>query len=721
MSGPQDLGDLKEFVVGFVVEAEEYLDSVNRNLVAVANALTKNRAEPRAVRELFRSLHTIKGLAAMVGAEPIVAISHEMEDILRRAERAGGRVSELTLDLLVQGTRALEERIQATSAHGVNGIPAAPTSLIEALATSKISSVASAVSEPPELVIPPEILKSFSPSDREQVSQALAEGHRVILINFEPSPENAASGLNITSIRERLSQVGELIKVVPRSMPQAPTGIVFTLLLDTQKSDEYLSETCGIPLTSIKQIQSSQPLALPASTLTLKIHTEPKSAHVEAEPAHDDASPSAGEFHETVEPEWIPTENSSIRVDIRRLDEALERLSELVVTRSKLARALGELTGRGVDTRDISAIVSENTRQLKRLRAAITKSRMVALSELFQRLPLVVRGLTKGTDKSVQLRILVGSAEVDKAVADKIFPAIVHLIRNAVDHAIETKTERRAAGKPETATISVVCDDISGSNLVLSMNDDGRGINAEAVASKSGRPVARTNEELLEQITLPGLSTQTEVSRTSGRGMGMDIVRRTVEILGGLLSLTTERGVGTTFTLQIPVSVTIVDIFSFISGGQVFAVPVSMVVEIIEVDPLRLARVPIPLPPSNSDDKQDSFNLNCESRLIQRRGEAIPYFTLESVLFRVTDTNPTRALIVNQLRGGSVAFGVDKILGQQEVVIRPLRDALVQSVAIVGATDLGDGIPTLIVDLANLGSTLGRTRTENRNALETYS
>lgn len=669
--------DLKEFVSGFILEADEHLHSVNRNLVATSEALKQGRPEPRAVRELFRSLHTIKGLASMVGAEPIVDLAHEMEGILRTADRAGGRLSERALDLLLQGTRAVEERVRLVSKAGIADLPKAPAQLLEALALEQGIGTGAGVVPQAKVELPEELDRSLSAADREQVLQAAQSGRRVVVIEFQPSPERAAQGFNITSVRERIGKLGELIKVVPRSSTVAPTGISFSLLLATAAKDDELAQAAGTEQNAVREIL----LATPALETSAEADLASATASAIAYPQ----GASQGD-------EWVPSDHSSIRVDIRRLDEALERLSALVVTRSKFARVAAELASRGVDARELNSVIAEYTRQLRRLRSAITEARMVPLSELLQRLPLVVRGITQGTDKVVNVNLQAGTAEVDKAVADKIFPAIIHLVRNAVDHALEPKGERGQAGKPEAGTISVVCDDSSGTSLIVTIQDDGRGINREAVARKAGRPVAKNDEELFEQIATPGLSTREDVTHTSGRGMGMDIVKRTVEMLGGTISLSTTSGKGTAFTLRVPVSITIVDVLSFVSGGQVFVAPVAMIDEIIEVDPAQMVKSPA------------VTGQGPEPRLIQRRGEAIPFLRLDALLERrAQDGASPKALVVNQNRG-AIAFGVDRMLGQQEVVVRPLDDALIRVTGMSGATDLGDGRPTIVLDLATLGT-----------------
>jgi two-component system chemotaxis sensor kinase CheA len=390
-----------------------------------------------------------------------------------------------------------------------------------------------------------------------------------------------------------------------------------------------------------------------------------------------------------------------VRVDVARLDDALERLSALIVTRFRLTRAIATLTASGVNTRDLVQIMNDNARQLRDLRAAIFRVRMVPVSELLDRLPLLVRGLRRATDRLVRLELDGGATELDKAVAERLFPAIVHLIRNAVDHAIEPPDERRRRDKPEEGLLRVACSARSNTRLELSISDDGRGIAREDVARRAGRDVPRSDAALLDLLCLPGLSTRDVATTTSGRGMGMDIVKRTVDQLGGELLLRTEPGVGTTFTLRVPLTLSIVDAFSFECGAQRFVVPVSMVEEIVEIDSIRMTRGPV-----------DSRSTDLGIAMIQRRGEAVPFLSLAS-LFRIGDgaTQARKALVVR--RGGeALAFGVDRMLGQQEVVVRPLEDALVRAPGIAGATDLGDGKPTLVLDLVALGAALSTGRLE---------
>jgi two-component system chemotaxis sensor kinase CheA len=286
-------------------------------------------------------------------------------------------------------------------------------------------------------------------------------------------------------------------------------------------------------------------------------------------------------------------------------------------------------------------------------------------------------------------------------VAERLFPALVHLVRNAVDHAIETPDERVRRGKPPEGLLKISCAARSDTWLELLVEDDGRGIDREAVARKARREVPTSEAALLELLCEPGLSTREVATTTSGRGMGMEIVKRTIEQLGGELFLRTQLGAGSTFILRVPLSLSIVDGFSFECREQRFVVPVASVDEIIEVDDAALVHSPA--------SKRDGGRV----AMLERRGEVVPLLSLAAVLGLSEAGADRKALIVR--RGAeAVAFAVDRMLGQQEVVVRPLDDALVRVRGVAGATDLGDGKPTLVLDLAGLGAAVSRRELELR-------
>jgi two-component system, chemotaxis family, sensor kinase CheA len=644
--------DLGEFVSGFLAESDDLLGIANAALLAIETASKTGKGSPRSVREAYRALHTIKGLSSMVAVESIVALAHQMESLLRRADQ-GAQLSVEAVDVLLQGVRAIAQRVRALREG--KPVPPAPPALVQKLEAMDSGPAGSTASPDAQIDLEPELLAKLAAIDRDQLTLGIAAGKSALRAEFTPTPARAAAGITITSVREQLKRAAEIVKVLPRSVPAtegAPAGLSFVLLLLSEKS--------------IEQLQ----MAAPQSDLQVRplAATRPKPEPIDFDA--DDGELSLG--------------NGLVRVEVSRLDDTMEKLSVLIVTRFRLARAVADLAGRGVDVRQLSQIMAENARQLRDLRAAVLQVRMVRVSDVLDRVPLLVRGLRRNTGKLVRLEMDLGNVEVDKAVADRLFPAVVHLVRNAVDHALETPQERKALGKPEEGFLRILCGSRGGNQLELSIEDDGRGVDREKVAKRAGQPVPQTGEALLDLLCMPGLSTKDEASTTSGRGMGMDIVRGVaVGQLGGELTLSTRAGHGSTFTLRVPLTITIVDAFTFECAGLRFVTPVSAVEEIVEIDPLKLIRSP---------------GRGAQATMMQRRGQALQVLQLSSI-FRLPETAPgTRALVVR--RGGeATGIAVHRMLGQQEVVVRPVDDALTRVNGVTGATDLGDGKPTLVLDL----------------------
>jgi two-component system chemotaxis sensor kinase CheA len=683
-----DRFDANEFIGGFIAETEDHLSSATANLLSAERPTAEGQATPRQVRELFRALHTVKGLAGMVGVDAVVEIAHAMEAVLREADRAAGLLSKGSIEPLLAGVQAIERCIRAL-AKGAP-VPSAPPQLIAALdGLRRMSAPHSDTSAGTSL--PPDLASKLSPAEREQLSQGLAHGRSARLVRFLPTPARAAAGITITSVRERLGAVAEIVKVVPESVPTsstAPGGLSFAIVALTDADDATIAaaaDTTPEALVAVALAGATPMVAAPTIA-------------AEVEPAADELG-----------------RRGVVRVEVSRLDDALEKLSAVVTTQFRLARAMAALRAAGADVRDLAQVLAENARQVRDLRAAIMRARMVSVSEMLERIPLLVRGLTRATGKEVRLELDAGRAELDKTVAERIFPAVVHLVRNAVDHALETPDERQKAGKPAAGLVRVTCHERSDNQLELSIADDGRGVDAAAVARRAGATLPATPEALLELLVRPGLSTKTEVTTTSGRGMGMDVVKRVaVEELRGQMSMTTERGGGTTFTLRIPLSITIIDAFSFQCGGEMFVVPVAMVEEIQDVDVSRMVRGPDRRKvPRGAPDRRRAARA---VEMIQRRGEAVPVLRLDELLGLPAGEAARPKAIVVRRNGDPFAFTVDRVLGRQEIVVKPLEDALVRVGGISGTTDLGDGKPTLVLDLAALGGKLVSTDAEGQLA-----
>jgi two-component system chemotaxis sensor kinase CheA len=680
LSDVAETSGLREFVSAYVLEVEEHLETASTQLMTIEQALRTGVGHLRPVREAFRALHTIKGLSAMVGVEPVVAIAHRMEALLRVSDRRGAKLPFEAVDVLLRGIRAMQSRVRAFAEGAL--VPAPDSELLSAL-DALDTEHGGAADELPSLDLEPNLASKLGALELEQLRAGLAAGQRALRLEFKPSLEKSARGVTINQVREQVERLGDVVKIFPNSQPPTPSdpgGLSFVIVLLTQAPDAAVAEAAGVEPAQLRLLAQLPPRALPVE------HAE---TALEAEDSADVGT----------EDIYVP-QRGVVRVDVARLDETVEGLSALLVTRFRLARVVRSMRDKGVDTREIEAIVTDNARQLRSLRAAILRVRMVPVTELLDRLPLIVRGLRRTMNRQVRLELDAGGAEVDKAVAERLFPALVHLLRNAVDHAIETPDERVRRGKPEEGLIRIECSSRSNRWLELQITDDGRGIDPAAVARRAGAAPPQTEAGLLELICRSGLSTREIATTTSGRGMGMEIVKRVTEQLGGDLTLRTELGRGTTFKLVVPLSISVVDAFSFLCAGQRFVTPVGAVEEIIELDPGQVvegASLPGELP----------------VRLVRRRGRAVPLLSLANVFAITNQAAEGKALVIR--RGDeSLAFGIDRMLGQQEVVVRPLNDSLLKVPGISGATDLGDGQPTLVVDLLSLSASVTGRQKELR-------
>ena len=682
MKTPSNGVELKEFLSAYLAEVGEQLDAANGTLLKIEVSAAGALPNPRAVRDLFRALHTIKGLSAMVGVEPVVAIAHRMESVLRASDGTGGQLPAAGVDTLLFGLREIETRVRELASGASVSEP--PAELLDALDRLDPVAPAATVRAPATLALDPVLAGRLAAFELDLLAAAAEAGGRAVRVDFVPSAEKAASGLTITAVRERLSSIADVIKVLPlsrASTASAPGGLSFALLMVTSASDAEIAAAVEVEPSAIERLTSIRvDDAVPSRLAPLS--TEEVATGADSEPMRQ----------------------GFVRVDVVRLDDAMDQLSALIVTRSRLARAVVELKAAGVGVRELTEILKDNTRQLRDLRAAILRVRMVLLTDVLDRVPLIVRGLRRDSGKLVGLDIDVGNAELDKAVAERLFPAIVHLIRNAVDHALETPSERRTAGKAEEGTVRITCSAHSNTRLELTITDDGRGVDRASVALRTRTALGQTDAALLEAICLPGLSTRAEASTTSGRGMGMEIVKRiVVDELGGEIFMKTELGKGTSFTLRVPLTIAIVDAFVVECANQRFVVPVSVVEEILEIDHAQTHFAP------SRPDLHGTAPLG----MVQRRAETLPLLDLASILQLPGDHGRPRQALVVRRGGEPVAFAVHRVLGQQEAVVRPLVDRLVQVPGISGAADLGNGMPTLVLDLCALSSHRGALTQES--------
>lgn len=641
-----------ELLSEFYSEADEHLNTIRDTLVTLESSVGRVQVDQSPVEKLFRSFHSFKGISAIVGLKQAEALSHAAEDRLRDLARGGTLTAEI-IDLLMSATQRLEQLVRA---HRENQ----PLPEIESV-LSQVKSVHAPQSERPREVPTPR--EKISADVAADVEVARARGAVVWTCTFAPSPELNARGVNVNSIRARLSEIGEILRGTPEVRPGGKVAFEFVVSLREAVSDLEPWEKDGVTFRPLETPASEAPAPVAAGL--------PSAAVLE------------GEHNPFVAPSHV------VRVDLARLDELMRITGDLVVHRSRLDQQLSQ-AARGqrlLDAEELDEVNESFARSLRDLRESIMRVRLVPVAEIFSRMPFVVRDLARETGKKVRLSLTGQQTEIDKFLVERLKDPLLHLVRNSVSHGIESAAQRLAVGKPETATIALSAS-TTGDHVLIEVADDGRGVDTQNVARRAAAHGLRVPENLdsaavLNLLCAPGFSTRDEADRAAGRGVGMAVVNNVVRELGGILAMHSEPGRGTRFMLRLPLTLAIAESFIVSSGDQMFAVPQSFVQEILQMTADQVHRVN-------------------RTELLPYRESVLPLFRLGSLLREEPATRLRSYVLVLNSERGSVGLVVDQVHGQREIVVRSIRDPLVKVPGVAGATELGDGKPILILDAAAL-------------------
>jgi two-component system chemotaxis sensor kinase CheA len=636
-----------DFISGFMndyfEESDEHLGTVRGILLSLESLDGVQQIAPSTLDEMFRIFHSIKGISGMVQLRDAEMLAHEMESYLRALRRREAILTPAGVDALVAGVDTLERVIVARREN--RAAPPISSAIAEIAAVMPGGTSATG---PTDVVVPP----SGQQPDAEWV------------VTFVPSAALSERGLNVDSVRARLRSHGTILQAAPKILPG---GVAFEFGF-TGELDDATRETWASDGMTVARAQATLP---------------PPDAP--ADPQDLDADATAG----GVAP--APAAASHyVRVDLARLDDLMRMIGDLVISRARLSDTLARVERRvpAIEWREVHENSALIERQLRDLREGVVRIRLVPVGEIFRRMPFVVRDLAKQSGAKVRLVLEGQETEIDKYLIERMMDPILHIVRNSVSHAFEAPSERLAAGKPEEGTLRLSAS-TAGESVVLEIADDGRGIDAESVARRARAAGMTVPEEpldsaaLLELICAPGFSTRDETDRGSGRGIGMAVVKSTIQQLSGALSLDTETGRGTSFTIELPLTLSITEAMIAVVGDRTFAVPQGSVREVIELDPTSLRAIEA-------------------NEIAPYRGGVLPVLRL-SRLFGIPE-HPQRSFHAFVIGSGLEAVGivVDRITGQREIVVRAFADSLIKVDGIVGATDLGDGRVVLILNLPAL-------------------
>ncbi|GHC82943.1 chemotaxis protein CheA [Novosphingobium pokkalii] len=653
-------------IAAFRVEAGDLLDQIEQALLDLSNRLDDRGL----IDAVFRGLHTLKGSGAMFGFDALATFTHHCETAFDRVRKG---FFPATAELVHVILSAMDHMRALVDGDG-SGLEATGAAILGRL----------------QAALPESGTVTAAPETEDAAPEAASEGAGGWHLRFRLPPSALANGTNPLSLLDELRELGECrVVALCDALPPLPDLIPTECLIGWDVTltgaiareaiedvfifvmDDMDMELTPLASVAIESAAGPAPQPEPGSSLP--------AAPVVATPATDAAARQA------------PRAGESVRVPAERLDVLMDRVGELVIVQSRLSQlansgligASGEVALRSI-SEEIERLVSE-------MRDTMMVLRMVPVANLFGRFRRLIHDLARDTGKAIELLTEGEATEVDKTVTEQLADPIVHLIRNACDHGLETPEERLAAGKPATGRVMLTAAH-AGGEVLITITDDGRGINRERVRAKAEsngliQPgQALSDHELLQMIFHPGFSTAAQVTNLSGRGVGMDVVKRTIEGLRGTIDIASQEGKGSTFTLRIPLTLAIIEGLLVRVANGCYVIPLAAVEECIEL--------------TAEEDRRTRGR-----SMIQLRDALVPFLRLHDLFDTGAEPDEHQKIVVISAAGERVGLVVDQIIGSHQTVIKSMSGVHRDVHSFSGATILGDGSVALILDIMQLVAT----------------
>ncbi|TGV29216.1 chemotaxis protein CheA [Mesorhizobium sp. M00.F.Ca.ET.186.01.1.1] len=673
--------DMNQYLDMFIEESKEHLQAINANLLL----LESDPGNIGHVKEIFRSAHTLKGMSATMGFEDMASLTHEAENVLDLIRNQKLTITSDIMDVIFHSVDLIESMvIDITEGGDGSADVSAPVKKLRAIVAGDYTAdqevaAATAVAEVEAVEAAEE--EGTPAEDHELDDYALMVlkqskelGNNLMWITVTLNENCLLKAARSYMVFDQLESMGEVIKTKPsvEDIENERFEQSFEIAYVTMQSVEKVRST----ILNISEIQDVviEPIQLKSEAPPAPVVTE-VAAPVEKKPA-DNAQTAAAKK--------ATAGGKTIRVDIDRLDILMNLFSELVIDRGRL-----EQLAREIGKSELQETVEHMSRISGDLQNIILTMRMVPVEQVFNRFPRMIRDLQKDLHKKVNLEIIGAETELDRTVIDEIGDPLNHLLRNSLDHGIEAPADRKKAGKPEEGTI-VLRAFHSGNHVFIEVKDDGAGINKEKVLKKAlergivnpANADSMSDKQIHELLFAAGFSTAEVVSDISGRGVGLDVVKSKIESLGGSVGVESVRGQGTTFLIQLPLTLSIISAMLVQVKDEKYAVPLSSIIE-------------------TAVFKKDQIMMAHRQKVIDFRGRVVPLVSLQDI-FQVPDNGADKEdeVAVVIVRKGEKMAGlvVDSFIGQQEIVLKSLGKYMVNVFAISGATILGDGQVALIID-----------------------
>jgi len=650
--------DMSEYKDLFLSESQEHLQAMNQHLLA----LEQRPDDEEAMNSVFRAAHTLKGMASTMGYEQMAGLAHALEDLLDAVRQRRLLPSPAWFDLAFGAADALQTLLNDIAGDQPPSIDVEGwvERLRSFLTRGQAQEAGPAAPAAPAAGLP----------------GAPAGPAGLIRLKIFLDANSSLKGARAYSLLRQLEELGRVVDSMPHAddLTRIDWGTELVVFLLTE-----------LPAEQIVEVLRAAPDV---------VHVEAQSAAETAEPAGEPARPTAVETPVPSAPGAPPAETAGagmVRIRLQHLDHLLNLVGELVISRSRLWQAAEQNP-----TPALMEALEDHTRLLNELRDAVLASRLVPIGQIFDRFPRMVRDLLKQQGKEARFIIEGRDMELDRAVVERLSDPLLHLLRNAVDHGLEPPAERLAAGKPAEGLIRLSARP-EQDMAVIEVSDDGRGLNRETIEQVA---VARgiitpeqlhemTDEQVFLLICDPRFSTSTSVTQVSGRGVGMSVVKQAMDELRGELEILSRPGKGTTFRLRLPITIALTEALLVQAGPDQYAIPLNYINRLVEVGHERIGFL------------GNKRVLNLE--------RTIPLLSLPELLGASSPAGPAngsangRAYVILTGRGRQeVGVLVDRVLGKDEIVVKPLKGILRSVPGLAGATILGDGRVVLILDLANL-------------------
>jgi two-component system, chemotaxis family, sensor kinase CheA len=677
--------DKNQYLEMFIDESKEHLQAMNDNLLKLEN-------EPNnvaIVNEIFRSAHTLKGMSATMGYEDLASLTHIMENVLDGIRNHKILVTSGVLDVVFDSVDDLEAMVLSIASGGDGKRDVTKVvALLEKIEkgeqlTDQLAEKEVAATQEVLDVTSVETIETYDDFEVTVLAQAVEQGFYASQVKVSLRQDCILKAARVYMVFEVLERIGEIIKSSPSvdALEEENFDYEFTVTLISKESIIDVKN-------HILKVSEVENVEVTHIDLNSYKHTAVnKTEQIEQLAVEENEELSENTKNETIqakqEEKVNNTASKTIRVNIERLDILMNLFEELVIDRGRL-----EQISRDLKSSELTETVEHMSRISGDLQNIILNMRMVPVEQVFNRFPRMVRGLAKDLKKKVNLDIIGAETELDRTVIDEIGDPLVHLLRNSIDHGVETPEKRLSSGKSEEGNITLKAYH-SGNHVFIEVSDDGAGINRDKVLKKAitsgvvSKENAKnlTNKQVYELLFASGLSTADQITDVSGRGVGLDVVKNKIESLGGSVTVDSVLGEGTTFSIQLPLTLSIISVMLVEVQSEKYAIPLSSIIETAIV-------------------KDEDILAAHNQKVIDFRGSVVPLINLTD-FFEVPKTRQEDAYhsIIIVRKGAKLAgLVVDSFIGQQEIVLKSLGNYLANVFAISGATILGDGQVALIVD-----------------------